>query len=37
MTRLGYAGPSGICHIVDGYERFMSESGAGEEIRRYVR
>ncbi|MEI8181577.1 MAG: PEP/pyruvate-binding domain-containing protein [Desulfomonile sp.] len=37
MTRLGMKVPPGFAISVDGYERFMSESGAGEEIRQYVR
>ena len=37
MTRLGMRVPPGFAISVEGYERFMSESGAGEEIRRYVR
>jgi pyruvate,water dikinase len=37
MTRLGLRVPPGFAISVDGYERFMEESGAGEEIRRYVR
>ena len=36
MTQLGMRVPPGFAVSVDGYERFMSESGAGEEIRRYV-
>jgi pyruvate,water dikinase len=36
MTRLGMRVPPGFAISVDGYERFMAESGAGEEIRRYV-
>jgi pyruvate,water dikinase len=36
MTRLGMKVPPGFAISVDGYERFMEESGAGEEIRRYV-
>jgi pyruvate,water dikinase len=37
MTRLGMRVPPGFAISVEGYERFMLESGAGEEIRRYVR
>jgi pyruvate,water dikinase len=37
MTQLGLAVPPGFAISVDGYERFMKETGAGEEIRRYVR
>jgi len=37
MTRLGMKVPPGFAISIDGYERFMSESGAGEEIRRYVK
>jgi pyruvate,water dikinase len=37
MTRLGLRVPPGFAISVDGYERFMEESGAGEQIRRYVR
>jgi pyruvate,water dikinase len=37
MTRLGLRVPPGFAISVDGYERFMEESGAGNEIRRYVR
>lgn len=36
MTRLGMKIPPGFAVSVDGYERFMAETGAGEEIRRYV-
>ena len=36
MTRLGLRVPPGFAISVDGYERFMEQSGAGEEIRRYV-
>ena len=37
MTNLGMKVPPGFAISVDGYEMFMEESGAGEEIRRYVR
>jgi pyruvate,water dikinase len=37
MTQLGMRVPPGFAISVDGYERFMEESGAGEEIRTYVR
>jgi len=37
MTRLGMRIPPGFAISVDGYERFMAETSAGEEIRRYVR
>jgi len=37
MTGLGMKVPPGFAISVDGYERFMEESGAAEEIRRYVR
>ncbi len=37
LTRLGMRVPPGFAISVDGYERFMDETGAGEEIRRYVR
>ncbi|MEW5721531.1 MAG: PEP/pyruvate-binding domain-containing protein [Thermodesulfobacteriota bacterium] len=36
MTALGMRVPPGFAVSVDGYERFMRETGAGEEIRRYV-
>ncbi len=36
MTRMGLKIPPGFAVSVDGYERFMEETGAGEEIRRYV-
>jgi pyruvate, water dikinase len=36
MTRMGLRIPPGFAISVDGYERFMAETGAGEEIRRYV-
>ena len=36
MARLGLKVPPGFAVTVDGYERFMAESGAGEQIRRYV-
>lgn len=37
MTRLGLRVPPGFAISVDGYERFMEESGAANEIRRYVK
>jgi len=37
MTRLGMRIPPGFAISVGGYERFMVETSAGEEIRRYVR
>lgn len=37
MTRLGMRVPPGFAICVDGYEQFMEQSGAGEEIRRYVK
>lgn len=37
MTRLGMRIPPGFAISVEGYERFMAETGTGEEIRRYVR
>ncbi|MBA4392593.1 MAG: hypothetical protein C0407_03475 [Desulfobacca sp.] len=36
MTRLGMRIPPGFAISIEGYERFMAETGAGEEIRRYV-
>ncbi|MBN2123497.1 MAG: PEP/pyruvate-binding domain-containing protein [Deltaproteobacteria bacterium] len=36
MTNLGMRVPPGFAVSVDGYERFMEETGAGDEIRRYV-
>jgi pyruvate,water dikinase len=36
LTRLGLRIPPGFAISIDGYERFMAETGAGEEIRRYV-
>jgi pyruvate,water dikinase len=36
MTQLGLRVPPGFAVSVDGYERFMEETGAGDEIRRYV-
>ncbi|MBW1723390.1 MAG: PEP/pyruvate-binding domain-containing protein [Deltaproteobacteria bacterium] len=36
MTHLGMKVPPGFAVSVDGYERFMEETGAGDEIRRYV-
>jgi pyruvate, water dikinase len=36
MTKLGLRVPPGFAIAVDGYERFMEETGAGSEIRRYV-
>jgi pyruvate, water dikinase len=37
MTRLGLRIPPGFAISVDGYERFMAETGADEEIKKYVR
>jgi pyruvate,water dikinase len=37
LTRIGLRVPMGFAISVDGYERFMEETGAGDEIRRYVR
>lgn len=37
MTQLGLRVPPGFAISVDGYERFMKESGAGEEITRFVK
>jgi pyruvate,water dikinase len=37
MTRLGMRVPPGFSICVEGCERFMELSGAGEEIRRYVK
>ncbi|MEJ2716282.1 MAG: PEP/pyruvate-binding domain-containing protein [Deltaproteobacteria bacterium] len=37
MTQLGMRVPPGFAISVAGYERFMEESGAGEEIRTYIR
>ena len=36
MTHLGMRVPPGFAVSVDGYERFMEETGSGEEIRQYV-
>ncbi len=36
LTRMGLRIPPGFAISIDGYERFMAETGAGEEIRRYV-
>jgi len=36
LTRLGLRVPPGFAVSVDGYEKFMAETGAGDEIRRYV-
>lgn len=36
MTHLGMRVPPGFAVSVDGYERFMEETGAGDEIRQYV-
>ncbi len=36
MTRLGLRIPPGFAISIEGYERFMAQTGAGEEIRRYV-
>jgi pyruvate,water dikinase len=37
MTKLGMRVPPGFAICVDGYEQFMAQSGAGEDIRRYVK
>ncbi|MCU0580504.1 MAG: hypothetical protein MUF69_13335 [Desulfobacterota bacterium] len=37
LTRMGLRVPPGFAVSVEGYERFMEETGAGEEIRKYVR
>ena len=37
MTRLGMRVPPGFAISVLGYERFMAETGAGQQIRDYVR
>lgn len=37
MTRLNMRVPPGFAICVDGYEQFMEQSGAGEEVRRYVK
>jgi len=37
MTQLGMRVPPGFAICVSGYEQFMEQSGAGEEIRRYVK
>lgn len=37
MTHLGMRVPPGFAVSVDGYERFMEETGTGEEIKKYVR
>lgn len=37
MTRAGLAVPPGFAIAVSAYERFMEETGAAEEIRRYAR
>lgn len=37
LTRIGLRVPPGFAVTVDGYERFMEETGAGQEIRHYVR
>jgi pyruvate, water dikinase len=36
LTRLGLRVPPGFAISVEGYEKFMAETGAGDEIRRYV-
>lgn len=36
MVHMGMRVPPGFAISVEGYERFMSETGAGEEIRKYV-
>ncbi|MCL5125909.1 MAG: PEP/pyruvate-binding domain-containing protein [Deltaproteobacteria bacterium] len=35
LTKIGMRVPPGFAISVDGYERFMEETGAGEEIQRY--
>lgn len=37
MTQLGMRVPPGFAITVQGYEKFMEETGAAEEIRQYVR
>ncbi|MEW6351022.1 MAG: PEP/pyruvate-binding domain-containing protein [Thermodesulfobacteriota bacterium] len=37
MTRLGLRVPPGFAISVGGYERFMAETGAGDQIKDYVR
>ncbi len=37
MTHLGMRIPPGFAVSVEGYERFMTDTGAGEEIKEYVR
>jgi pyruvate,water dikinase len=37
MSQLGMRVPPGFAICVNGYEQFMEQSGAGEEIRRYVK
>ena len=37
MVHLGMRVPPGFAISVDGYERFMDKTGAGKEIRKYVR
>ena len=37
MTHLGMRVPPGFAVSVGGYERFMEETGVGDEIRKYVR
>ncbi len=36
MVHMGMQVPPGFAISVDGYERFMNETGAGEEIKKYV-
>jgi len=36
LTKLGLRVPPGFAISVDGYEKFMADTGAGDEIRRYV-
>jgi len=36
MVHMGMQVPPGFAISVDGYERFMDETGAGEEIKKYV-
>jgi len=37
LTKIGLSVPPGFAISVDGYRRFMEETGAGEEIKRYVK
>ena len=36
LAKLGLRVPPGFAVSVDGYEKFMTKTGAGDEIRRYV-